>query len=125
MKDLNPVIEKFSRSGFVSEEETNELFASLQSIIERGEKEGWMGEALSARNEMELLSLSDGKADIIRPDRVVFGKDSTWVIDYKTGSQLPKHKEQVQRYIRALKDINYPNVRGTLIYLETGASVEI
>ncbi|MES2627938.1 MAG: PD-(D/E)XK nuclease family protein, partial [Bacteroidota bacterium] len=94
-------------------------------IIELGERQGWMGNALKAMNEMELLSFAGADAEIIRPDRVVFGDSNTLVVDYKTGSQLPKHHKQVQQYIRALQQLNYPNVSGKLVYIDSQTVIEV
>lgn len=125
MADLDPVVEKYSRSGVLQAEELDVIYATLKKIIALGEKEGWLGAKLNGRNEMELLSLADGSPEIIRPDRVVFHTDFTWVIDYKTGTQLPTHLDQLQKYMRALTEIKMPDVRGKLVYVETAITIEL
>ena len=39
------------------------------------------------------------------------------VIDFKTGREQEKHKEQVRSYIALLNDMEYKNVEGYLWYI--------
>jgi ATP-dependent exoDNAse (exonuclease V) beta subunit len=52
-----------------------------------------------------------------RPDRVVYDGKRMIVIDFKTGREQEKHKEQVRRYIALLNDMGYENVEGYLWYI--------
>lgn len=66
-------------------------------------------------NERELIG-SNGKKFI--PDKIVFRKDTTLVVDFKTGQETPNHKKQVQEYMTLLKDLGFENVQGELYYTE-------
>jgi ATP-dependent exoDNAse (exonuclease V) beta subunit len=69
---------------------------------------------LSVLNETGIIS-TDGS--LLRPDRVIFMEDHVVVIDYKTGSPLPKHQEQIDLYCSKLKQMGHSNVVGKLVYL--------
>ncbi|MDR0205852.1 MAG: UvrD-helicase domain-containing protein [Bacteroidales bacterium] len=55
--------------------------------------------------------------NLLRPDRVVFLEDKVVVIDYKTGEPHISHKEQIDEYCVAVRDMGYRNVRGVLLYV--------
>ena len=53
-----------------------------------------------------------------RPDRVVLTDGATWVVDFKTGSPMEEHGQQVEAYCQAMRDMGYPEVSGYLVYLQ-------
>jgi len=54
--------------------------------------------------------------NLLRPDRVVFLEDKVVVIDYKTGEPHASHKEQIDEYCGAIRDMGYGNVEGVILY---------
>ena len=63
--------------------------------------------------------------EVVRPDRIVFAKGETWVVDYKTGDHHKKYEEQVRGYMSVLEQMGYKNVKGFLLYIgDEGCSVE-
>ena len=76
--------------------------------------------AFRVKNECDL---TDGSATG-RPDRVVFTPDATWVVDFKTGHDLPgEYDRQVAHYCRTIAAMGYPNVSGWLVFLQPSISV--
>jgi len=59
--------------------------------------------------------LSNGQS--IRPDRIVFEKDRTIVLDYKTGKPEKSHHIQIKKYGKVLKEMGYASVKLKLVYL--------
>ena len=86
----------------------------LIKLIQETEFAPYFKNDLSVLNETSIISI-DGT--LLRPDRVIFGEDEVVVIDYKTGTPLPKHQEQIDLYCTKLKQMGYPKVVGKLIYL--------
>jgi len=64
-------------------------------------------------NETSIL-LPDG--NLVRPDRVVFLEEKVVVIDYKTGAPHASHKEQIEQYCEAIREMGYNNVEGCVLY---------
>lgn len=67
----------------------------------------------------------DKDGNLFRMDRVVIDKNKVIVIDYKTGMdrETPgKHKEQIETYMKILKDI-YPDkdIEGLLAYVDSSS----
>jgi len=55
--------------------------------------------------------------NLLRPDRVVFLEDKVVVIDYKTGDAHASHKEQIDQYCDAIREMGYKNVEGRILYI--------
>jgi ATP-dependent exoDNAse (exonuclease V) beta subunit len=55
--------------------------------------------------------------NLLRPDRVVFLENRVVVIDYKTGSANASHKEQIEQYCDALRNMGYDEVAGRVLYV--------
>ena len=64
--------------------------------------------------EQEILT---PEGESYRPDRVVIYEDTTCVIDFKTGLIDEKHHQQVSNYMNLIRQMDYPNPVGYLIYL--------
>jgi len=65
-------------------------------------------------NETTIL-FPDG--NLLRPDRVVFLEDKVVVIDYKTGEAHASHKEQIDQYCEAIRNMGYEHVEGYILYI--------
>lgn len=59
--------------------------------------------------------------EVLRPDRLVFFDDETWVVDFKSGVYNAlthaKYEEKVSQYVDAVKAMGYPNVKSAILYL--------
>lgn len=64
--------------------------------------------------EQEILT---PEGESYRPDRVVLYEDTTCVIDFKTGLVDEKHHKQVVNYMNLIRQMDYPEPVGYLIYL--------
>ncbi len=125
LSDLELELDQILNEGSITEQMYPQIKLKLEKIIRKAESDGWMGSSVLAKNEMELVYFHEKQGEILRPDRVVFSPDSTRVIDYKTGSQDPKHKEQVKNYLAAISSLGYPAPKGLLVYIESGIEVEV
>ena len=67
-----------------------------------------------ALNETSILFPN---GNLLRPDRVVFLEGKVVVIDYKTGEAHASHKEQIDRYCEAIRDMGYEKVEGVVLYV--------
>lgn len=63
--------------------------------------------------------MSDGKGNILRPDRVVVGKEEVNIIDFKTGAAHESHKKQLNSYAAILQDMGHRNIIKHLLYTDT------
>ncbi len=112
--DIIALLDSCESEGIISLFEKTEIQKVLSSFISRSEVRRYFETGLTIMSEPEIL-LPSGK--IFRPDRIVFYKNETLVIDFKTGKPDDRHKEQVNFYVSLLKEMAYPNVKGILLYV--------
>ena len=63
-----------------------------------------------------------------RADLLVREPDAITIVEYKTGSPDPAHKQQVRRYLNLLNAMpayNDCTLRGTIIYLDLRSTVDV
>lgn len=75
------------------------------------------GEVIS---EAEIITC-DGKC--YRPDRVVVRENETYIIDFKTGKNDPKHVRQLLNYQALIEQMGYKNVSSYIIYISDTCEV--
>jgi len=61
-------------------------------------------------------SLILDEESIRRPDKVVIRPADTVIIDFKTGTKRPSHEKQMREYITAYQQMEFPDVKGYLLY---------
>lgn len=117
--DVDAAVARFAATQTVDSEEMAALSELAHRVVSHPDTARFFDPALRVSNECELVT--DGKR--LRPDRVVFVPDATWVIDFKTGVPLSEHGDQVAEYCRALEAMGYPSVSGYIVYLMPDISV--
>lgn len=62
-----------------------------------------------------------------RPDLLVLDRETTLIVEYKTGRQDPEHVAQVRRYLGLLEAMGRPRagLRGVLVYLDLRLTREV
>lgn len=116
--------------------------AELQGLIDHATASRYEGQLINALGDVREYGWFDGTLRVIterpllhkgwktrRPDRIMVDADSNAVIvDYKFGSpdSQDKHKEQVSRYMRLLRDTcRYRSVQGYLWYVNESLILEV
>jgi hypothetical protein len=94
----------------------------IRAIVEHPVMVGWFGKQWHIKTEAPVLLPGDRQKRI---DRVMIGKTSTVIVDYKTGEKSPQDKEQVEQYARVLGAMGYPDVQAYLVYLPSAEVVEV
>ena len=66
-------------------------------------------------NEQTIIQAQDV---IVKPDRMVLTPaNEIFLLDYKTGIHLPKHKAQLENYQKAIEKMGYKVAKKTLLYI--------
>ena len=86
----------------------------------------WFSSRWQLFNECSILRIDDdGRLVERRPDRVMTDGNETHVVDFKFGSPHPEYITQVQEYIKLLRAMGMPNVRGWLWYVYSNKIEEV
>lgn len=112
--DLNSALEKALREGLLSNNELKEVHYLLQQTLHHPKLKKYFSVGLKVKNEEDIL-LENGK--VIRPDRLVFMPDGITIIDYKTGTTLASHEEQILTYRSHIVSMGYPVISCVLVYI--------
>lgn len=75
------------------------------------------------KTECEILykNPTDGKREILRPDRFAELHDRIILIDYKTGKEFDEHQSQIRKYADALSKLCNKSIEKYLVYLSRKA----
>jgi ATP-dependent exoDNAse (exonuclease V) beta subunit len=108
-------IERVLAGNMDSEQHKSRLLIDLKKVMNTPQSQSWFDASNRIFREHELVSTS---GETMRPDRVVVSQEKVVVIDYKTGIENKKHKEQVSRYKDELLKLYQLPVEGYLLYTE-------
>ena len=113
-KDIEKAIKLLIRSGDLASNEIELLKNKIYAIVEHPKLAPYYKEELEIKNERDIIT-ENGK--ILRPDRIVIQNSKATIIDYKTGKQNPKYKEQLHSYADALEAMGYSIENKIIIYI--------
>ncbi|MGJ8761814.1 MAG: UvrD-helicase domain-containing protein [Polaribacter sp.] len=114
-KDIEKVISIYYQQGVINKEQQIFITKSVLSIVNHPELELYFSDKVKVFNEREIVDVDN---QIIILDRLIFIADKKVVIiDYKTGNPSSEHHQQLLRYERTLKSMNFKVEKKLLIYI--------
>jgi ATP-dependent exoDNAse (exonuclease V) beta subunit len=121
-KEIESTIQNAILKGIVQANEQIYYTQKLNEIIKHPQIKPFFDENNTEINEGSII-LPDGKQ--LRPDKVIVSKNKTIIIDYKvsdydkiSANDKQKNAKQVNNYRNLIENMNYPNVKTYLIYIE-------
>ncbi|WP_299333137.1 exodeoxyribonuclease V subunit beta [uncultured Psychroserpens sp.] len=113
--DTDFALDHFLNTGLITNEQSEELKLIIDNILKHEQLTYLFDSKLTIYNEKDIIS-KDGK--LLRPDRIVINsKNQAIIVDYKTGLQDSKHREQLFDYQYVLEDMNFEVTKKILIYI--------
>ena len=121
VSQLEEVLSQARQEGIIGE---GKEWETITSHIKEGFRNplvaSWFQSGNTVYNECGIASINedDGLPCVLRPDRVIMNGNSITVIDYKFGFPNKHYKEQVEDYMKLLRQM-YPshNVQGYIWYV--------
>jgi len=120
--DIDRATKALLTDGHISLVEATVVNQRMHRLLDLPELRSLFDGTKEVRNEADI-QLTGGKW--LRPDRVVISGSKAWVLDYKTGAEKTSHRQQVEQYKDALKQLGYEQVAGLLVYLETESVITV
>ncbi|MBP5645760.1 MAG: UvrD-helicase domain-containing protein [Bacteroidales bacterium] len=127
---LHDLLSRLSHSGMAAEvidsylaahpcepDEAETLRQTLTTLLADPAAARFFDPAYATHRETELMA--DG--EVRRPDRIVETPEALWVVDFKTGTPRPEHRDQVERYCQVLSRMDGRPVQGFLLYASPAA----
>jgi len=113
-KDIERALKLVTRSGDLASDEIEVLKNKITAIIAHPKLAMYYKEGAEIKNERDIIT-EYGK--ILRPDRIVIQNSKATIIDYKTGKQNTKYKEQLYSYADALEAMGYSIENKIIVYI--------
>lgn len=113
--DIPKALDTLQLNGLITNEQRQALEPQIHEQLQHQPYADWFGGCYEVLNERNIIS--PGQL-LHRPDRVMLAPDRTIVVDYKFGGRLPKHKQQVRRYMQLLQQMGLPAVEGHVWYVD-------
>lgn len=119
--DIDLAITKAIENGLIISSQKEEVLASISEIVNHKELTDYFSEEHKVMNEQTIIQK---QGNIVKPDRMSISKDKkVFLLDYKTGQHLPKHKTQLENYQKSIEDMGYKVEKKSLIYI--GETIEV
>ncbi|CDF77741.1 UvrD/REP family helicase [Formosa agariphila KMM 3901] len=114
-QDIDVVLKEAEQSGLITAEQFTGLQERILQIIEHPELKAYFNADQTIYTERDIIK-KDGT--ILRPDRLIINSDNeVTIIDYKTGTELDKHKMQLQLYQDSIEEMDFKVVAKILVYI--------
>ncbi|MGK6342027.1 UvrD-helicase domain-containing protein [Chryseobacterium sp. DT-3] len=114
-KDTAKVLESYVLDGQITLEEKNEIEETLVQIIRKYAE--FFDEKWEVINEKDIMISERGQSHIFRPDRILKSEEGYVIVDFKTGEETEKNKQQIENYKRILESLGRKVLKTQLIYL--------
>jgi ATP-dependent exoDNAse (exonuclease V) beta subunit len=117
-EDIEKAVDALVIEGLIQPGDKQSSIDRVREAIRESQVEDWFEGRYESYKECSIITEEDGEIVNKRPDRVLLSEDTTLVIDYKFGEMHSSHKKQLKQYMSLLENMNYPNVKGLLWYVE-------
>ena len=113
--DMDRIVEQYYQEGFINKEQSTIIKNKIDALIYHPKLLNYFSDEVIIYNEREIVDFDN---QIIIPDRLVFNdENNVSIIDYKTGNQSKEHHQQLLKYERVLKSMNFKVDKKILIYI--------
>lgn len=119
-RDVDSAVNEGLENGMIQEEAKENFRDIIQKIVSHSELEIFFREDNIVFNERVIIGPYQRNTI---PDRVAVRGNQAYVLDYKTGKEDEKYREQVISYGKSLVEMGYEVVKMTLLY--TGENLNI
>jgi ATP-dependent exoDNAse (exonuclease V) beta subunit len=120
--DIDFALDYFLTTGLINTNQFEDLKLIIKTLVEHTDLKSLFDSSLKVYNEKDIIT-KDGK--LLRPDRVVINNNNeATIVDYKTGLQDSRHKEQLFDYQYVLEDMGFDVIKKVLIYINDDITIK-
>ncbi len=119
--DIEIAITKAVENGLIMLSQKGEVTTAIQEIVTHHDLIDFFAPGNKVLNEQAIIQ---NEGNLVKPDRMVLNaKDEIYLLDYKTGSHVPKHKVQLDHYQNVIESMGFKVIKKSLVYI--GEEIEI
>ncbi|NHN27334.1 UvrD-helicase domain-containing protein [Flavobacterium jejuense] len=119
-KDIDVAIDVAIENGLILVNQKNEIKQKISEIVNHNDLSSFYDGNGITFNEQTIIKKGLGN---VKPDKILIKDKKAFLLDYKTGEMLEKHKKQVLDYSMIIEEMNYEVVKKVLVYI--GEKIEI
>lgn len=119
--DIDYIFDHFKDSGEININQMSELKPIITTIVKHNQLKPYFNSNLTIFIEKDIIT---AQGEIVRPDRIIIDKNKAVILDYKTGAEDQKHKEQLNKYQKALEDMSFEVVKKILVYINNDIQIK-
>ncbi|WP_233861117.1 UvrD-helicase domain-containing protein [Tenacibaculum piscium] len=120
--DVEKVVHQYEQQGIINKKQAENIQNDIYKIVNHPKLKQFYAKNITVYNEREIVDVDN---QILIPDRLVLSQNNdVTILDYKTGKPSKSYHQQLLRYERVLKSINYKVVKKLLIYINKEILVE-
>ena len=120
-KTVEATVNQYHQQGIIDNSQLEHIKKTIYAIVDHPQLVVYFSEDVTVYNEREIVDFDN---QIMIPDRLVFdAQEAVTVIDYKTGNPSKEHHQQLLKYERVLKSMNFNVDKKLLIYMNTEIEV--
>ncbi|MBX2956684.1 MAG: UvrD-helicase domain-containing protein [Cyclobacteriaceae bacterium] len=120
--DLETALQRAIQEGLLTSSGIDHVKMELQQLLSVPVISKWFDEGWEVRTEVPVI-LPGGEES--RFDRLLIKDNKAIVIDFKTGVSVKADQKQVLAYMDILRNMNFTEVEGYVLYVRTGEVVEV
>jgi ATP-dependent exoDNAse (exonuclease V) beta subunit len=120
-EDVDLAITKAIENGLIVTTQKAEVTKTISEIVTHPELVNFFADEVQVLNEKTIIQKG---GNLVKPDRMVLNRSNEiYLLDYKTGSHLPKHQVQIENYQKAIEEMGYKVVKKALIYIGENCNI--
>ncbi len=112
--DIPLAVIKAIESGLITQSQRDEVEKTLYEVVQHPELQDFFTPESTVFSEQSIIRKD---VQTIKPDRVVIRDNKAWLLDYKTGTHLPKYETQLETYQAALTAMGLEVAKKVLVYV--------
>lgn len=119
--DIDLAISKAIENGLIVFNQKEEVSKTIHEIVNHHDLEDFFSAGMKVLNEQTIIQK---EGNLVKPDRMVLNSSNEiYLLDYKTGSHLPKYQVQLENYQKAIEDMGFKVIKKSLIYIGEGIEI--
>lgn len=119
-EDIDFAIKVAIENGLVLVTQKNEIINRISEIINQTSLIDFFDGKGIVFNEQTIIQKDFGN---VKPDKVVIKGKEAFLLDYKTGEKLEKHRKQLSSYASVIEEMGYVVAKKALVYI--GEEIEL
>jgi ATP-dependent exoDNAse (exonuclease V) beta subunit len=120
-EDVELALNKAIENGLIVPTQKETVLNTINEIVTHPDLEVYFSKGVKVLNEQTIIHKG---GNLVKPDRMVLNSNNEiYLLDYKTGSHLAKHQDQLENYQKIIEEMGYKVAKKALVYIGENSNV--